>query len=428
MTLLRLLNFRRPFSVVAPLRQLPPRPVKPKASHIDESEITEVFLHGSGPGGQKINKTSSAVQLKHIPTGIVVKCQETRSRSQNRKLARELLAERLDQEAHGANSWANWKQEYEANLRARALKKTRRKHNKGKVPIEWETDTKPPREKPVSDKPDIVVEEDIVGEASELPPSQRIKVTSKDVRAMPWDSTFPLIQEVRYEGDINKFPGVKAGLDEELVLRYRGYGGTNYEDLINKTRLEQIAAGRDPTQWQQRTVEKPQYVKKEDGTWALEMTKITEWVDTVWERQHNLQVEAQDKIDAVKEPEREKREAEAAIRKAIKKAEIDEKREQKKKAKELEEQRRQQQSKEAMRNGLPPPGPSNQKSPPRRTITHDRNDRNHRPHGRRNDSQDDHQYNNRQHDEPQRNQRYERPQQDSHPREESSGFKVFRIF
>ncbi|RAL62312.1 hypothetical protein DID88_004878 [Monilinia fructigena] len=35
---------------------------------IDEADFTEVFLHGSGPGGQKINKTSSAVQLKHIPT------------------------------------------------------------------------------------------------------------------------------------------------------------------------------------------------------------------------------------------------------------------------------------------------------------------------------------------------------------------------
>ncbi|KAI5820100.1 RF-1 domain-containing protein [Pyronema omphalodes] len=421
MTLLRLLNFRRPFSVFAPLRGLPPRPVRPKASHIDESEITEVFLHGSGPGGQKINKTSSAVQLKHIPTGIVVKCQETRSRSQNRKLARELLAVRLDEEAHGANSWSNWKQEYEANLKARALKKTRRKHNKGKVPVEWETDTRPPRVKPVSEKPDIVVEQDIIGVASEPPMSKRIDVTSKDVDPMPWDSTFPLIQEVQYEGDINEFPGVKAGLEEEMVLRYRGYGGTNYEDLINKTRLEQIAAGRDPAQWEQRTVEKPQYVKKEDGTWVLEMTKITEWVDTIWERQHNAQVEKQNKIDAVKEPEREKREAEAAIRRSLKKLEAEEKKEAKKKAKELEEQRRKQQSEEAIKNGLPPPQFSDEKSPPRRPFTHGRNDWKDRQNTRWNDYQEKDQYKNSQQDEPQNTQGHERPQKDSHPKEESSG-------
>lgn len=66
--------------------QLPPRP------KINEEEITEVFLKGGGKGGQKINKTNSKVQLKHLPTGIVVECQATRSRDQNRKKARELLA------------------------------------------------------------------------------------------------------------------------------------------------------------------------------------------------------------------------------------------------------------------------------------------------------------------------------------------------
>ncbi|KAH0408375.1 hypothetical protein KCU90_g21991, partial [Aureobasidium melanogenum] len=69
-------------------KPLPPRPT------ILESDITEAFLKGTGPGGQKINKTSSAVQLKHLPTGLVIKCQETRSRSQNRKIARRILAER----------------------------------------------------------------------------------------------------------------------------------------------------------------------------------------------------------------------------------------------------------------------------------------------------------------------------------------------
>jgi peptide chain release factor len=60
---------------------------------IDEKEIIEKFIMGSGKGGQKINKTSSCVYLKHLPTGIEVKCQMDRSRETNRYLARKMLCE-----------------------------------------------------------------------------------------------------------------------------------------------------------------------------------------------------------------------------------------------------------------------------------------------------------------------------------------------
>src|ERR1700741_5444896 len=64
---------------------------------IRESDLIEKFILGSGSGGQKINKTSSCVYLKHIPTGIEVKCQKDRSREMNRYYARKELCQRLEE-------------------------------------------------------------------------------------------------------------------------------------------------------------------------------------------------------------------------------------------------------------------------------------------------------------------------------------------
>ncbi|KAI4258822.1 MAG: hypothetical protein LQ352_001033 [Teloschistes flavicans] len=102
--------------------QLPPRLV------IKEDEIEESFLKGSGPGGQKINKTSSAVQLKHLPTGMVVKSQATRSRSQNRSIARRLLADKLEEAEKGPESRTALKDEIKRKKKASKSKKARRKH------------------------------------------------------------------------------------------------------------------------------------------------------------------------------------------------------------------------------------------------------------------------------------------------------------
>ena len=65
-----------------------------EASVFDE-DIEESFILGGGPGGQKTNKTSSVVRLFHAPSGISVRCGETRSRETNRWLARRALAERI---------------------------------------------------------------------------------------------------------------------------------------------------------------------------------------------------------------------------------------------------------------------------------------------------------------------------------------------
>lgn len=64
---------------------------------IQESDLVEKFILGSGSGGQKINKTSSCVYIKHIPSGIEVKCQSTRSRDLNRLYARRDLCEKLEE-------------------------------------------------------------------------------------------------------------------------------------------------------------------------------------------------------------------------------------------------------------------------------------------------------------------------------------------
>ena len=63
---------------------------------IKEEDLVEKFILGFGKGGQKINKTSSCVYLKHLPTRIEVKCQQDRSRELNRFFARRKLCEKIE--------------------------------------------------------------------------------------------------------------------------------------------------------------------------------------------------------------------------------------------------------------------------------------------------------------------------------------------
>ena len=70
-----------------------------KALNIHDDDMIEKFILGSGTGGQKINKTSSCVYLKHIPTGIQIKCQRARLREYNRYLAYFTLCDRLEKKA-----------------------------------------------------------------------------------------------------------------------------------------------------------------------------------------------------------------------------------------------------------------------------------------------------------------------------------------
>ncbi|XP_023214846.1 probable peptide chain release factor C12orf65, mitochondrial [Centruroides sculpturatus] len=77
-----------------------------KVPEINEDDLEEQFIRGSGPGGQAVNMSSNCVLLKHIPTGIVVKCHKSRQLPENRIIARNLLQEKLDNLYNGDMSVA----------------------------------------------------------------------------------------------------------------------------------------------------------------------------------------------------------------------------------------------------------------------------------------------------------------------------------
>jgi len=71
---------------------------------IKESDILEKFIRSRGHGGQNVNKTSTCVYLKHVPTGIEIKMQKERSQAINRFLARRLLVDKIEQMLLGEKS------------------------------------------------------------------------------------------------------------------------------------------------------------------------------------------------------------------------------------------------------------------------------------------------------------------------------------
>ena len=76
-----------------------------------EDDLEESFILGGGPGGQKTNKTSSVVRLSHEPSGVAVKVGTSRSREENRWLARRMLAETILDNEHKRKSAARQRAE-----------------------------------------------------------------------------------------------------------------------------------------------------------------------------------------------------------------------------------------------------------------------------------------------------------------------------
>lgn len=98
-----------------------------EALAIREEDLIEKFILGSGSGGQKINKTSSCVYLKHIPSGIEIKCQKERSRDLNRYYARQELCERIEEQLFQEKSERQQKIEKIRRQKRRRSKKAQEK-------------------------------------------------------------------------------------------------------------------------------------------------------------------------------------------------------------------------------------------------------------------------------------------------------------
>jgi len=71
---------------------------------IREEDIIERFIRSRGHGGQNVNKVSTCVYLKHLPTGIEVKCQQERSQALNRFFARRILIQKIEDQVLGRES------------------------------------------------------------------------------------------------------------------------------------------------------------------------------------------------------------------------------------------------------------------------------------------------------------------------------------
>jgi protein subunit release factor B len=95
---------------------------------IIEKDIEEKFVRSSGHGGQNVNKTSTCVYVKHVPTGIEVKCMKDRSQSINRFLARRELVMRIGK-LSGQEGSEDMKREKIRKKKAKSKKRTKLKYN-----------------------------------------------------------------------------------------------------------------------------------------------------------------------------------------------------------------------------------------------------------------------------------------------------------
>ena len=104
-----------------------------RAAGIRQDDLEETFARSGGPGGQNVNKVSSAVTLRHRPSGTSVTVQDSRSQAMNRKLARERLldaVENAQRDARNARQAEREKVRRQNRPRPRALKRKILEHKR----------------------------------------------------------------------------------------------------------------------------------------------------------------------------------------------------------------------------------------------------------------------------------------------------------
>ena len=99
-----------------------------EALGIQESDLEEQFIRAQGTGGQKVNKSSASVRLLHKPTGLEVRCQQSRSQAINRFLARRRLVDKIAAKEQGEKSAEQKRRE-----KIRRQKRKRSKRAKEKI-------------------------------------------------------------------------------------------------------------------------------------------------------------------------------------------------------------------------------------------------------------------------------------------------------
>jgi len=112
---------------------------------IRDDEMEERFVRSGGSGGQNVNKVATCVVLRHLPSGIVVKCQETRTQAMNRFLARRRLADEIEARRSGE---ASARAQEIARLRRQKRRRSRRAQEKILVAKHAQTEKKAMRRPP----------------------------------------------------------------------------------------------------------------------------------------------------------------------------------------------------------------------------------------------------------------------------------------
>jgi protein subunit release factor B len=113
-----------------------------RALGIHEADLNETFVHAGGKGGQNVNKVATCVVLVHRPSGAAVKCQRERTQGQNRVIARQLLADKIETERLGR---ASARAQEAARIRRQKRRRSRRAKERMLATKHARSDTKAAR-------------------------------------------------------------------------------------------------------------------------------------------------------------------------------------------------------------------------------------------------------------------------------------------